>query len=134
MVSKKVVRRSAYTLKGTSPKLRNEGAKKEVSKIPKLSPIQKAEINALAGAMEIKLNKCKVGFSAGILWALLVLLVTVFSSHFPTWYQLMSECYGMLGYSASGGGIILGPIYGFIDGFVLGFVFAWIYNKLLRRC
>ena len=83
-------------------------------------------------AKEAKLNSVKFGVAGGIVYALLVFFVTVFSSTFPTWQKLMAECYGMLGYSASFGGAILGLIYGFIDGFVFVFVFAWLYNKMLK--
>lgn len=78
-----------------------------------------------------RLNAVKFGIAGGIIWAALVLFVTALSGYFPTWFSLFSECYGMLGYSASFLGAILGVIYGFIDGFILMWVFALIYNKLL---
>ena len=83
--------------------------------------------------MKNKLNSLKFGIASGIIWSLLVLVTAIFSSQFPTWFNLFFECYGWLGYSSSLIGMFLGLIYGFIDGFVLGLVFAWIYNRLNNK-
>jgi len=80
---------------------------------------------------ELKINSVKFGIAGGIFWGLLVLLVGIFSSHFPTWTALFTECYGFMGFNpATFFGNVLGLVYGFIDGFIAFFAISWIYNWL----
>jgi len=80
-----------------------------------------------------KLNAVKFGLAGGIIGAVTVFLITIFSGYFPAWYELFKECYGMFGYSADSIlGIILGIAYSFIDGFGLTWIFALVYNSMLK--
>jgi len=120
MVSKKVTN----TLKSTR--------KTAGRKIPRLSPVQQAEISSLAGAMEVRLNALKLGLAMGILCAVSMILFSlwvIFVGTGAEWISMIAQFY--FGYSTTVSGILLGAVYGFIDGFVGGFVLAWIYNKLL---
>ena len=81
-------------------------------------------------ANETKLNAVKFAAASGIIWAILVALIAITSTYFPTWYSLFAECYGFLGYNTTITGIIIGLISGFIDGFIIAWAFAAIYNKL----
>ncbi|MDE1848732.1 MAG: hypothetical protein KGH55_01735 [Nanoarchaeota archaeon] len=83
---------------------------------------------------KMRLNTLKFGISGGIVWAFVVLGVSIFANNFPTWEMLIHECYGFLGYNPSTFlGVVLGVVYGFIDGFVGFFVLAWIYNLLNKK-
>jgi len=83
---------------------------------------------------EMRINSVKLGIAGGIFWALLVLLVSIFSNHFSAWTTLFMECYGFIGYNpATFFGNVLGLVYGFVDGFIGLFVIAWIYNLLGKK-
>ncbi len=85
----------------------------------------------MAGKSYNDLDKVRFGLTGGILWAVFVLLIALFTRFFPFWGELIYECYGFLGYNPyTFIGVVLGVVYGFVDGFVLTFVFAWLYNKL----
>ncbi len=111
-------------------------AKEKTAKrgLPKLSPIQRAEIRALASATVIKLNAKKFGLAGGIICGLFVALMTLVGilGYFSELNALLVSIYGFMKYSISCPGICLGAIYGFIDGFVFFWAFAKIYNKILR--
>ncbi|NIS67978.1 MAG: hypothetical protein GTO12_03205 [Proteobacteria bacterium] len=80
----------------------------------------------------MKLNVRAVAFTAGILWALAVLLVGVANLIWPgygvAFLQLMASIYP--GYQATGsiGEVIIGALYALVDGAVCGLVFGWLYN------
>ena len=79
----------------------------------------------------LKLNSVKFGISGGILYSLFVLLISIFSNVFPSWENLIFECYGFFGYNVTSFlGFLLGIIYSFIDGFLVLFFLSWIYNRL----
>jgi hypothetical protein len=81
----------------------------------------------------MKLNARAFALSAGIIWGVIIFLVTninllrggkgEFLSH-------LSQIY--VGYSCSFGGSLIGLIWGFVTMFVAAWVFAFLYNTLLR--
>jgi hypothetical protein len=80
----------------------------------------------------MKLNIKTLALTAGILWALALLLVgaanLVWSGYGGAFVKLMASIYP--GYHASGslGDLIVGVLYALLDGVVCGLVFAWLYN------
>ena len=80
----------------------------------------------------MKLNIKALALTAGILWALALLLVgaanLVWSGYGGAFVKLMASIYP--GYHASGslGDLIVGVLYALLDGVVCGLVFAWLYN------
>jgi hypothetical protein len=80
----------------------------------------------------MKLNIKALALTAGILWALALLLVgaanLVWSGYGGSFVKLMASIYP--GYHASGslGDLIVGVLYALLDGVVCGLVFAWLYN------
>ena len=79
----------------------------------------------------MKLSARALGFTFGVIWGLLVLLMTLaylwtaksYGKHFL--YVLVSI---YPGYSITRGGAILGLCYGFVDGFIFGWLIAKLYN------
>lgn len=89
---------------------------------------------ALGSLVEPKLNAFKFGLAGGIISAITILFVIIWSikvGAMQTHMTMINEMYGAFGYSPSFGGAIIGAIYGFLDGFIITYIFAWIYNKLL---
>lgn len=93
---------------------------------------KRLNIRGVMKSKGMKLDAVKFGFAGGIVSALCVASSTILGilGYYPLHNSMVMEMYGMLGYSASWIGILLGALYGFIDGFVLVWLFAWIYNKL----
>jgi hypothetical protein len=71
--------------------------------------------------------------AGGIVSAIFVAVVTIAGifGYFPEYTSLIVSVYGILGYSLSWLGVLLGAIYAFVDGFIFTWLFAWVYNKLL---
>jgi type II secretory pathway component PulF len=79
----------------------------------------------------MKLNAKALALSAGIIWGLLIFLLTNISllrggegEHLSR----LSQFY--IGYSFSFLGSLIGLVWGFVTMFIVGWVFAWLYNKL----
>ena len=79
----------------------------------------------------MKLNAKALALSAGILWGLMIFLLTNISllrggegEHLSR----LSQFY--IGYSFSFLGSLIGLVWGFVTMFIVGWVFAWLYNKL----
>jgi len=73
----------------------------------------------------------RFALAGGILWGVVVFLVTVFSistGYGADWLKVLESVYP--GFHVTAVGSIVGLIYGFVDGFVGLGVLAWIYNKL----
>jgi hypothetical protein len=85
----------------------------------------------------MKLNIKALALTAGILWALALLLVgaanLVWSGYGGAFVKLMASIYP--GYHASGslGDLIVGVLYALLDGVVCGLVFAWLYNFFVGK-
>jgi hypothetical protein len=78
----------------------------------------------------MKLNAKALALSAGIIWGLLIFLLTNISllrggegEHLSR----LSQFY--IGYSFSFLGSLIGLVWGFVTMFIAGWVFAWLYNK-----
>jgi hypothetical protein len=79
----------------------------------------------------MNLNAEGLGLAGGILWSVMLFLMTVLSIYtgyaagFP---KIVASIYP--GYGISWPGAFLGIIFGFIDGFIGGYILAWLYNKV----
>ena len=79
----------------------------------------------------MRLNVKAFALTCGILWALTMLLMTVFMvmrNDLCSFMDNFSSIY--FGYTVSWSGAIIGTIWGFVDGLIGGAIFAWLYNKL----
>jgi len=80
----------------------------------------------------MKLSKKALALTSGILWGLIVLVMTLW----VVWrgggntLALLDKFY--FGYSISYLGAIIGLIYGFVNGFICGWIFAWLYNRFVK--
>jgi hypothetical protein len=87
--------------------------------------------------VEMKLNVKALASTAGILWALALLLVgaanLVWSGYGVAFLRLMASVYP--GYHAAGsvGDLIVGTLYALVDGAVCGLVFGWLYNLFIGK-
>ncbi len=86
---------------------------------------------------EMKLNVKALAATAGILWALALLLVgaanLVWSGYGVAFLRLMASVYP--GYHAAGsvGDLIVGTLYALVDGAICGLVFGWLYNLFIGK-
>jgi len=79
----------------------------------------------------MKLNTTGLGLAAGILWSVMLFLMTVLSIYTGYAAGFLKVVAGIYpGYGISWAGAFLGIIYGFIDGFIGGYLLAWLYNKV----
>jgi len=82
----------------------------------------------------MKLNPKALALTAGILWAVVTLLVglanLVWSGYGTDFLRLMASIYP--GYHATGsiGDLIVGTLYALVDAAICGWVFGWLYNLL----
>jgi len=80
----------------------------------------------------VKLDKKALALTAGIIWGLMVLVMTLW----VIWrgggntLALLDKFY--LGYSISYFGALVGLIWGFVNGFIGGWIFAWLYNCFVK--
>ncbi len=85
----------------------------------------------------MKLNVKALAATAGILWALALLLVgaanLVWSGYGVAFLRLMASVYP--GYHAAGsvGDLIVGTLYALVDGAICGLVFGWLYNLFIGK-
>ena len=79
----------------------------------------------------MKLNVKAFALTCAILWALTMLLMTIFMVLRGDTCSFMDNFTSIyFGYSVSWVGAIIGTIWGFVDGLIGGAIFAWLYNKL----
>ena len=79
----------------------------------------------------MKLNTKAFALTCGILWALTMLLMTIFMVLRNDTCSFMDNFTSIyFGYSVSWVGAVVGAVWGFVDGLIGGAVFAWLYNKL----
>lgn len=82
----------------------------------------------------MKLNLKALALTAGILWALAILITgianLIWSGYGVGFLQIMASVYP--GYHAAGsvGDLIVGTLYALVDGALCGLVFGWLYNLL----
>ena len=85
----------------------------------------------------MKLNIKALALTAGILWALALLLVgsanLLWAGYGVAFLRLMASVYP--GYHAAGsvGDLIVGVLYALVDGAVCGLVFGWLYNFFVGK-
>jgi hypothetical protein len=85
----------------------------------------------------MKLNSKALALTAGILWALALLLVgaanLIWSGYGVVFLRLMASIYP--GYHAAGSisDLIVGVLYALVDGAVCGLVFGWLYNVFVGK-
>jgi hypothetical protein len=79
------------------------------------------------------LNARSLGLSIGILWAVVLFLMTVLSlytGYAAGFLEMMAGVYP--GFRLSWPGAFIGLVMGFIDGFIGGYLVAWLYNRFNR--
>ena len=72
------------------------------------------------------------GLAFGILWALVMFVLTMFSAvngYAAEFLIVMAGIYPL--FSLTYFGAVIGAIYGFVSGFVMGWLWVWLYNKFL---
>ncbi len=76
-------------------------------------------------------------FTAGILWALAVLLVGVANLIWPQYgsafLQMLASIYPGYKATSSFGAVIVGTLYALVDGAICGLVFGWLYNMFAAK-
>ena len=80
----------------------------------------------------MKLNAKALALSAGMIWGLLIFLLTnirLLRGGEGEHLSRLSQFY--IGYSFSFLGSLIGLVWGFVTMFIVGWVFAWLYNKFL---
>ncbi len=79
------------------------------------------------------LDPVKFGLAAGILWGVIMLLMTLIASGTGYGTELLNLIATIYpGYAITFGGAIIGLIYGFLDGFIGMWLLIWLYNWLCK--
>jgi len=83
----------------------------------------------------MKFNVIQLGLTLAIIWAVLVLLVSITNLIFPgygvAFLQIIDSIYPGYHFGKWGfGGVVVATLYAALDGFILGVVLAWVYNLL----
>jgi hypothetical protein len=86
----------------------------------------------------MKFNVIQVGFTAAIIWAVIILLMGIANLIFPgygvAFLKLVDSIYPGYHFGKWGfGGVIVATLYAALDGLVVGVAFAWVYNLLGKR-
>ena len=79
--------------------------------------------------MTMTLSPKNLGLSIGILWSVMLFLMTVLSiltGYADGFLRIVASIYP--GYGINWPGAFIGIVYGFVDGFIGGFIIAWLYN------
>ena len=80
--------------------------------------------------MYAKINPLKLGLAGGLLWGLILFIMTwisMYTGYAMFWLSQWMDVYP--GFDLSKTGVFLGLLYGFIHGFVGLFVLGWLYNR-----
>lgn len=82
----------------------------------------------------MKLNLKALALTAGILWALAILITgianLIWSGYGVGFLQIMASVYPGYHAARSIGDLIVGTLYALVDGALCGLVFGWLYNLL----
>ncbi len=85
----------------------------------------------------MKLNLKALAFTAGILWAVAVLITgianLIWSGYGTTFLQVIASIYPGYEVTRSFGAVVIGTLYALVDGAVGGLIFAWLYNLFVGR-
>ena len=80
----------------------------------------------------MKLNVRALAFTAGILWALVILLTgianIIWSGYGDAFLKIIASLYPGYNADRSFVDVIVGTLYALVDGTVCGLVFGWVYN------
>lgn len=83
----------------------------------------------------MKLSPHKVGLTFGFVWAIFLAFLTILALLFPPYGKEFITAVASVypGYTISGGGVIVGFIYGFIDWYIGGVILVWVYNYVNKN-
>ena len=81
----------------------------------------------------MKLNVKALALAAGILWGVLVFVLTMSDLWRGSGAHLGMLSGVYFGYKISYLGAVVGLAYGFVTGLIGGAVLAWLYNRLARQ-
>jgi hypothetical protein len=82
----------------------------------------------------MRLNLKALSLSCGILWAILLFILTLISlgtCYADSFLEMIASIYP--GYAVSGLGLILALVYGFVDGAIGALIFGWVYNLFVGK-
>lgn len=80
--------------------------------------------------MHGKLNPWKLGLAAGILWGVIIFIITwiaMYTGWAMFWLSQWMDLYP--GFDISKKGTFIGLGYGFANGFIFFFILSWLYNR-----
>jgi len=83
----------------------------------------------------MKLSPTALGLAGGIMWALIVCILTLTSIWTGGYATEVLNLIGNIypGYQITVWGAFVGLVYGFIDGFLGGYILAWVYNIFAKK-
>jgi hypothetical protein len=85
----------------------------------------------------MKLNIPALALTAGLLWAVAILLVQAMNGLLPPYggpfLMLLASIYPGYRPDESFAYVLVGMFYGLLDGVISGAIFAWVYNRLAER-
>jgi hypothetical protein len=85
----------------------------------------------------MKINVKALGFTIGLLWGGLVLLVGLgnlaFSGYGSAFLNVVASIYPGYQATPSVGDVLVGTLYALADGFIGGLIAGWIYNLFVGR-
>ena len=85
----------------------------------------------------MELNLKALALTAGIMWAVAVLMIGVANLIWPgygtTFLELLASIYPGYDATRSIGAVVAGTLYALVDGAIFGFVFGLLYNSIVGR-
>lgn len=85
----------------------------------------------------MKLNLKALVLTAGIMWAVAVLMIGVanliWTGYGTTFLELLASIYPGYDASRSIGAVVVGTLYALVDGAIFGLVFGWLYNLVVGK-
>jgi hypothetical protein len=85
----------------------------------------------------MKLNLKALAFTAGIMWAVAVLMIGVanliWAGYGTMFLELLASIYPGYDATRSIGAVVAGTLYALVDGAIFGLVFGWLYNLLMGK-
>jgi len=80
----------------------------------------------------MKLNKKAFALAGGIVWGLIILIMTFWVMWRDGGHTLALLQQFYFGYAVSYLGSVIGLAYGFVNGFIVGWIFACLYNCFVK--
>jgi len=85
----------------------------------------------------MKLNLKALVLTAGVIWAVAVLIIGVANLIWPGYgtrfLELLASIYPGYSVTRSIGAVVVGTLYALVDGAIFGLVFGWLYNLVVGR-